>query len=84
LQQDAFKISNLLIDDVSLTDRDKLNLNFNINFDSGVKGLPEIRSDLDIEFSLKNPTALPKVAFNNVQLNLGSFFGDLVRPVLKK
>ncbi|MEW6498568.1 MAG: hypothetical protein AB1589_39630, partial [Cyanobacteriota bacterium] len=48
------------------------------------KVLPKIHTDFNLNWSLDNPTAAPKVAFNNVQLDLGSFFNDFARPILDK
>lgn len=57
---------------------------------TGVDGLPAVNTDLaarwDFNGAIVDPTQFlgnaPSVAFNNVELDLGSFFNDVLGPVL--
>lgn len=69
-----------------------VNLNLDTSFETGV--LPSIRSDFNLDWSFDTAADqpdqfatfgnTPKVAFNNVSLNLGSFFSDFARPIVKQ
>ncbi|NET77107.1 hypothetical protein [Okeania sp. SIO1F9] len=58
-----------------------INLNIVTNID-GLKGLPSIQSDLNIDWDLADST--PQVEFNNVQLDLGSFFDNFAKPIVNE
>ena len=57
---------------------------------TGIKSLPAINTDLEVRWdfggAIVDPTQVlgnaPSVAFKNVELDLGSFLGDVVGPVL--
>jgi len=59
-----------------------INLNLVTNFGEGAEGLPSIRSDLNLDWSLNNPNSLPTVQFNDVKLDLGSFVNDFADPIV--
>lgn len=58
---------------------------------TGVEALPAVNTDLEVRWefggAVVDPTQFlgnaPSVTFKNVELDLGSFFGDVVGPVLK-
>jgi Ca2+-binding RTX toxin-like protein len=62
---------------------DTLNLNLPLitDFNSG-GGLPTLASNFNLNWSLSSPTVLPGIAFKDVRLDLGSFFGDFLDPVI--
>ncbi|NER97311.1 MAG: calcium-binding protein, partial [Symploca sp. SIO1B1] len=59
-----------------------IKLNLATSFDTSVK-LPSISSDFNLSWSFTENGAAPKVAFENTQLDLGTFFKDFAKPVLK-
>lgn len=72
----------------------KLNADANINLVlttsfGGSAVFPSLQTDFNVAWSF-NPTdanlsgGLPTVAFNNVRLNLGSFFSDFVAPIAEQ
>ncbi|QFS51330.1 beta strand repeat-containing protein [Nostoc sphaeroides] len=76
----------------SLTGNADVKLNLLTSF-QGSQGLPSIGTDFNLNWNFNNSTANPsqsatfgtitKVGFDNIQLDLGSFF-DFMRPVLDK
>ncbi|OKH30228.1 hypothetical protein NIES2119_31335 [[Phormidium ambiguum] IAM M-71] len=67
---------------VDLNGAADINLNLVTNFGDSAKGLPSIRSDLNLDWSLNNPGSLPSVQFNDVKLDLGSFINDFAEPIV--
>jgi Ca2+-binding RTX toxin-like protein len=70
------------VSNVDLNGTADVNLNLVTNFGDGAKGLPSIRSDLNLDWSLNNPSSLPTVQFNDVKLDLGSFVNDFAAPIV--
>jgi len=77
--------------DAKLNGSANVNLNLVTNF-NGVKGLPSLHSDFNLGWTFNdaeaNPSqvqtfgSVPIVAFNNVELDLGSFFSDFAQPII--
>jgi len=64
-----------------LTGGADVNLNLVTSF-NGAKDLPSIHSDLDLDWSLDNASSAPTIAFNNMKLDLGSFFNGFAEPIV--
>jgi Ca2+-binding RTX toxin-like protein len=73
------ELNKLTFDTIGSADI-KLNLATSIN---GSLGLPSISTDLNLSWLFDNSNKAPTVAFNNVQLDVGSFFSNVARPILK-
>ncbi len=67
-----------------------VNLNTHITVQATGHGLPQVQTDMILQWTLPNvdPNSplsgswgAPTLAFNNVQLELGSFLGDLAAPI---
>lgn len=66
------------------------NLKLGLQASTGVASLPAVNTDLEVQWNFSgaavDPTQVlgnaPSVAFKNVELDLGSFLGDVVGPVL--
>ncbi len=79
--------------DTKLSGAANVKLNFATSF-NGSAVLPSISSDFNLDWSFSNANvdpnqsqsfgSTPTVAFNNVKLDLASFFNDFTRPVLDK
>jgi Ca2+-binding RTX toxin-like protein len=78
--------------DAKLNGAADINLNLLTNFGSSA-ALPAIRSDFNLDWNFSNANAdpalsqtfgsRPTVAFNNVKVDLGTFFSSFARPVLE-
>ncbi|WP_419756917.1 putative Ig domain-containing protein [Anabaena sp. FACHB-595] len=77
--------------DTKLSGEADINLKLNTGFNNSSVILPSLKTDFNLDWSFSNSSfkpgqsqnlgTLPNVAFNNVQLDLGSFFNDLTRPI---
>jgi hypothetical protein len=78
--------------DAKLTGAADVNLNFVTSF-NGSAVLPTISSDFNLDWAFDNANADPtqaqsfgtisKIGFDNVELDMGSFFNDFTRPILE-
>jgi hypothetical protein len=60
-----------------VTPANELNIDLNLITDfEQIKGLPSISSTFNLNWSLTTPSTLPNVVFKDVNLELGSFFGN--------
>lgn len=85
-------VSGNLID-AKLTGDAKIKLNLNTSY-QGVAGLPTLNSDFNVDWSFNGADAnlapqdtfgtISRVGFDNVKLDLNSFFNDFARPILDK
>ncbi|MDY6941057.1 MAG: hypothetical protein SWY16_25790 [Cyanobacteriota bacterium] len=75
------EVSNLI--DSSLTGDTQINLNFRTSFADSVK-FPSLETDFNVAWAFANgDSSEPNIAFNNVQLDLGSFIGSFAQPILE-
>jgi uncharacterized protein (DUF2141 family) len=85
-------VSGNLID-AKLTGDAKIKLNLNTSY-QGVAGLPTINSDFNVDWDFSEADAnlaapdtfgkISRVGFDNVNLDLNSFFNNFARPILDK
>jgi Ca2+-binding RTX toxin-like protein len=79
--------------DAKLTGDAKIKLNLNTSY-QGVAGLPTISSDFNVDWGFSGADAnlaaqdtfgtISRVGFDNVNLDLNSFFNNFARPILDK
>ena len=72
------------LDSVNFTSEGHADLNFHLKTE--LAGLPSIQSDLNIDwnFTDSDKVKVPEINFNDIQLNLGSFFNDFAEPIVEK
>jgi hypothetical protein len=84
LTASSLNLANII--EPELTADTNVNLDFLLSF-GGSANFPSLKTDFSLNWEF-NPTdpdltgGEPTVAFNNVSIDLGSFFSDFVRPVI--
>ncbi|MBT9316459.1 choice-of-anchor L domain-containing protein [Leptothoe spongobia] len=77
----VFDLDGFSIEDVRAEGGADLNLNLETSL-AGLEVLPSINTDLNLDWDFFADDASPHVEFNNVTLDLGSFFNDFAGPIL--
>lgn len=72
-------------DDDYVSPNNTLNLNLKLTTDfDDAPGIPTLKSNFNLAWSLDNAIGLLTASFKDVQLDLGSFFQDFAEPVIGK
>ncbi|WP_375506548.1 putative Ig domain-containing protein [uncultured Nostoc sp.] len=88
----AVNYANLV--DTKLTGTANVNLKLKTGFNNSSTILPSLKTDFKLDWSFNNSSvapgqnqnfgSLPSVAFNNVELDLGSFFNNFTSPIFDR
>ena len=75
-------IDNSAVKNVNVGGAANINLDLRTSF-AGSETLPALMADFDMDWSL-DQRATPRVAFNDVRVDVGSFFNSFASPILDK